>query len=120
MHSEAIATILEGGVISNADMNSRSGVIASMIYAANDGDIPKTFNAIAESLTNQIRSGPQTINHTGYVWRTEIYMRVDRSWLAYPVALLTVVRIKPIQITCVWVLEKANCILNTRSRPPHI
>jgi hypothetical protein len=93
-----------------------------MIYAANDGDIPKTFDAIAESLTNQIRSGPQSMNHTGNVWRTEIYMHVDWPWLAYPVALLTAVRIKLVRITCVWVVGfgKGECTLSTRCRPPPI
>lgn len=66
-------------------------LIGKIVYWANKGDILKTIDQIAQSLTNQMRSGPQSLEHHGEVWRTEQYMRVDWPWLAYPVALLTAV-----------------------------
>jgi hypothetical protein len=92
MSRGAIAAMLDGGAISALASGLGSTLIASQIYSANDGDIPKTFDRIAESLTNQVRSGPQSIKHVGKVWRNEQYMRVDWPWLAYPVALLIAVR----------------------------
>lgn len=66
-------------------------IMPILIYAANGGDIPKTFDNIAESPTNAIRSGPKAMSHNGTVYRTEFYMRVDWHWLTYPVALLSLV-----------------------------
>jgi hypothetical protein len=66
-------------------------LISNMLYWSNKGDILKTFDRIAQSFTNQMRSGPQSYNRTGQVWRNELYMNVDWPWLAYPVALLVAV-----------------------------
>jgi hypothetical protein len=92
MSREAIEAVLQTGAVSTSYFNLPPAAIADVIYSANDGDIPKTFDNIAQSLTNQIRSGPQSLNITGEVWRNELYMSVDWPWLAYPVALLTAVR----------------------------
>lgn len=89
---EAIDAVLQNGAVSTSYWALPPAAIASMVYSANDGDIPKTFDNIARSLTNQIRSGPQSTNHTGQVLRNELYTNVDWPWLAYPVALLTAVR----------------------------
>jgi hypothetical protein len=91
MFREAIAAVLQNGAVSTTYFALPPAVIASIVYSANDGDIPKTFDNIARSLTNQIRSGPQSLNIPGDVWRNELYMSVDWPWLAYPVALLVAV-----------------------------
>lgn len=68
-------------------------MMSLFMYSANGGDIPKTLDNIAYSLSNAIRSGPQTLNHNGTVFRTEVYMRVDWEWLIYPIALLSLVSV---------------------------
>jgi hypothetical protein len=88
---DAIDNMLQGGVFSSTQAPVENAIIPGAFYWANDGNIPKTFDRIADSLTSQVRSGPQSINHTGIVWRTEVYIRVDWPWLAYPAALLTLV-----------------------------
>jgi hypothetical protein len=85
---------LNGGGTDNVGFApTAQDVISNMIYWANDGHILKTFDQIAQSLTNQMRSGPQSVNHVGQVLRNELYMRVDWPWLAYPVALLVAVSV---------------------------
>lgn len=66
-------------------------MLAALISPANDGDVLKTFDKIAESLTNAVRSGPQMLEHQGTVFRTEVYMRVDWQWVIYPISLLFLV-----------------------------
>jgi hypothetical protein len=88
---EGIDAILQNGAVSTSYFALPPAAIANVVYSANGGDIPKTFDNIARSLTGQIRSGPQSLNIDGEVWRTELYMSVDWPWLAYPVALLTAV-----------------------------
>ena len=92
MSREAIDALLQNGVVSTSYFALPPAAIASMVYSASDGDIPKTFDNIARSLTSQIRSGPQSLNITGKLWRNELYMSVDWPWLAYPVGLLVTVR----------------------------
>lgn len=70
---------------------TNENILAVLMYSANDGDIPKTFDKIAQSLTNTIRSGPQKLEHQGTVFRTEVYMRVDWQWVIYPISLLFLV-----------------------------
>jgi hypothetical protein len=82
-----------GGTDSVGFAPTAQDVISNMIYWANDGHILKTFDQIAQSMTNQMRSGPQSVNHAGQVLRNELYMRVDWLWLAYPVALLVAVSV---------------------------
>jgi hypothetical protein len=91
MSRDGIDAVLQNGAVSTYYFGLPPATIAELMYSANDGDIPKTFNNIAQSLTNQIRIGPQSLNIAGQVWRTELYMSVDWPWLAYPVALLTAV-----------------------------
>jgi hypothetical protein len=91
MFREAIDAVLQTGAVSTTYFALPPAVIASMVHSANDGDISKTFDNIAQSLTNHIRAGPQSTNRTGQVWRNELYMSVDWPWLAYPVALLAAV-----------------------------
>lgn len=69
-------------------------VMPALMYAANNGGIPKTLDTLTDSLTNAIGSGPQKLDHHGTVYRTEVYMRVDWHWLAYPVAFLFLVSIQ--------------------------
>lgn len=71
---------------------SNIALLAERVYSANDGDIPRTFDTIAESLTRAIRSGPQMLQHDGTVYGTEVFMQVDWQWLAFPAALLSFVR----------------------------
>jgi hypothetical protein len=92
MSRQAINAILQNGAVSTTFFGLPPAAIADVVYSANDGDIAKTFDNIAQSLTNQIRSGPQSLKINGQVLRTELYMSVDWPWLAYPVALLTAVR----------------------------
>lgn len=66
-------------------------ILPQMMYYANNGNITRTMENIATSLTNYIRSNLQTEDHYGTVYRTEIYMKVEWAWLAYPVALLSLV-----------------------------
>jgi hypothetical protein len=89
---EAIEAILQNGAVSTTYFDLPPAAIANLVYSASFGDIPTTFDYITESLTNQIRSGPQMFTTKGQVWHTELYMSVDWPWLAYPVALLTAVR----------------------------
>jgi hypothetical protein len=97
MSREAIEAVLQNGAVSTTYFNLPPAAIAGVVYSANDGDVPKTIENIATSLTNQIRSGPQTFNINGTVSRNTLYMSVDWPWLAYPVALLTAVRISLIR-----------------------
>ena len=84
--------LMNGGFALNvAIANEAQNVISDTMYWAHKGDILKIFDQIAQSLTNQMRSGPQSYNRTGQVWRNELYMSVDWPWLAYPVALLIAV-----------------------------
>lgn len=83
-------TLAQGGSYSVASV-PEVDILAALMYSANKGDIPKTFDKIAESLTNAIGSGPQTLEHRGTVYRTEVYMRVDWQWLIYPISLLLLV-----------------------------
>jgi hypothetical protein len=88
----AVTALMGGGSAHNAAYTVKSqDVIGDLVYWANNGDILKTFNQLAQSLTNHMRSGPQSTDHIGRVLRNELYMRVDWPWLAYPVALLVAV-----------------------------
>jgi hypothetical protein len=92
MSRDGIDALLQNGAVSAYYFGLPPATIAELMYSANDGDIPKTFDNIARSLTGQIRSGPQSLKITGQVLRTQLCMSVDWPWLAYPVALLTAVR----------------------------
>ena len=88
LSSQSLRAILGVGVWSAAYLD---GMLGMVIYSANGGNISKTFEIVAESLTNAIRSGPQALDHHGTVYRTEVIMRVDWEWLAYPTSLLFLV-----------------------------
>lgn len=77
------------------------------MYSANNGDNPKTLDNVAESLTNAIRSGPQTLDHYGTVFQTEVYMRVDWQWLIYPVVLLFLVSVQASTSTATYIVSPA-------------
>lgn len=70
-----------------------SNVLPRLMHCAHNENITLTIENIATSITNYIRSGPQSVDHYGTVYRTEVYMRVQWAWLAYPVALLSLVSI---------------------------
>lgn len=72
-------------------MVAEGAVTSELVFSANGQNITLTMENIARSLTNQIRSGPRSRNLTGKVLRTEVYMKVQWQWLAYPAALLLLV-----------------------------
>jgi hypothetical protein len=96
--SDRITQTLEGGVFNSPVGSQRfgytptTGLMATMVSSANGGDFIKTLDQIAQSLTYQLRMGAKSAQQTGSVVQTELFMRVDWPWLAYPVALLTAVR----------------------------
>lgn len=65
--------------------------LPQLMYSATDGNITLAMENVARSLTNQIRSGPQSMDLSGTVSRTEVYMRVQWQSLAYPTTLLFLV-----------------------------
>lgn len=57
------------------------------LYYGNDGNLTKTFNNIALSATNQIRSGVGSSNETGTVRYPTVYIEVTWPWLILPIIL---------------------------------
>ena len=72
-----IALLQNGAMSTPYAFQATPATIAELMHSANGGNIPKTFDNIAHSLTNQLRIGPQSFNIGGEVWRDELYMNVD-------------------------------------------
>jgi len=90
--NEEFWDILGSDVYGRSFLSMKSmNMLPQLMHSANDGNITLTMENIARSLTNQIRSGPQTMDHLGTVYRTEVYMKVQWQWLAYPATLLFLV-----------------------------
>ena len=58
------------------------------LYYANDGDLSKTMDNIALSVTNSMRSSLNSNNITGSAMYTVVYIEVVWPWLIYTAALL--------------------------------
>lgn len=71
---------LVSGTTSNPD--------ASALFWANDGNITKTVDDIAQSLTNYIRQGPNSTVVNGTAWTSEPYIHVHWPWLTLPISLV--------------------------------
>ena len=62
--------------------------VASALYRRNDGNISMTMEAVATSMTNQIRQGPNATQVQGTALVPEVYIHVSWLWLILPTALV--------------------------------
>ena len=62
--------------------------VASALYRRNGGNIPKTMDAVATSMTNQTRQGPNATQAHGTALAPEVYIHVSWLWLIFPTALV--------------------------------
>ncbi|KAK3714329.1 hypothetical protein LTR37_007915 [Vermiconidia calcicola] len=68
--------------------NMEGSVFGNMLFTVNNGNLTANVNAVAASMTNAIRRGPNSTAHFGIASTNETYIRVNWNWLTYPAALV--------------------------------
>lgn len=72
--------------IGDAEVNQN--ILAKMLWTISDGDLPKTFDAIAAAISQQIRVGPNQTAITGTGQRSVPFIRVRWAWMSLPIAVV--------------------------------
>ncbi|KAK3684521.1 hypothetical protein LTR37_020196 [Vermiconidia calcicola] len=102
-------TVFTGRVSNAAGTN-----VGNMLYTVNNGNITANVMGVAESMTNEIRSGPNSTAHLGTAHINETYIRVNWVWLTYP-AVLVALSILFLFGTVIFSAEKSQVVWKSSS-----